>query len=502
MIIRNLTRRLGLMFLSLGLLTTAQAADLQTNLVVNPSFEEVDDGDLGPFESVRFFDWEDVDGDEDDNFAYFYSFGYSGTPQPPDSGDFHFTGGFTTVAGEPLLTQTIALDSGATADAIAGGDAPFYLSAFFSTFQDQLEASSVRVQFLDGGNVLGEAAIGGVDFLGGLPVISGQRYWGQDVANGIIPAATTDVQIDILPNGDATNYDGYLDLVDFRVGGLPTDEALVLEVNQSGVASIVNETGDPIELNYYEINSSAGALNANTWNSLQDQDLEQNGAPGTGNGWEEAGGSGPNVLSEAFWLGDSTLDTGSQWNLGTIGVPSAGDNLTFRYGLPNGLLLHGIVQAPDGGTMVGDTNGDGAVDAHDIDFLYAALRSPEPDASLDLNSDGVVDTADVDRLVIDILGSNYGDSDGSGIFNSSDFVAVFGIGEYEDAIDGNSTWTDGDWNGDADFDSSDLVFVFQKGSFVAASTASVPEPTTATIALAGLLVGASQFRSRRRTKRC
>ena len=62
-----------------------------------------------------------------------------------------------------------------------------------------------------------------------------------------------------------------------------------------------------------------------------------------------------------------------------------------------------------------------------------------------------------------------GDSNHDGIFDSGDFVVVFQAGEYEDGIDGNSTFEEGDWNGDGDFSSADFVFVFQIGNYVAAA---------------------------------
>lgn len=58
-----------------------------------------------------------------------------------------------------------------------------------------------------------------------------------------------------------------------------------------------------------------------------------------------------------------------------------------------------------------------------------------------------------------------GDSNGDGVFDSGDLVAVFTAGEYEDGIPNNSTFAEGDWNGDGDFDSTDLVFVFANGDF-------------------------------------
>jgi hypothetical protein len=58
-----------------------------------------------------------------------------------------------------------------------------------------------------------------------------------------------------------------------------------------------------------------------------------------------------------------------------------------------------------------------------------------------------------------------GDVTGDGRVDSSDLVFLFQVGEYEDRLPGNSTFSEGDWNGDGDFTSSDLVFLFQRGPF-------------------------------------
>lgn len=65
-----------------------------------------------------------------------------------------------------------------------------------------------------------------------------------------------------------------------------------------------------------------------------------------------------------------------------------------------------------------------------------------------------------------------GDSNGDGIFNSADLIAVFAAGEYEDGIENNSTFEEGDWNGDGEFDSGDLVYVFQERTYVRSATRS------------------------------
>jgi hypothetical protein len=89
-----------------------------------------------------------------------------------------------------------------------------------------------------------------------------------------------------------------------------------------------------------------------------------------------------------------------------------------------------------------------------------------------------------------------GDVNIDGVFNSGDLVHVFQVGEYEDAIAGNSTWSDGDWTNDNEFDSSDLVAAFQQGNYVEAASPvnGIPEPTSAVL----LLIGCYVFRGHRR----
>ena len=58
-----------------------------------------------------------------------------------------------------------------------------------------------------------------------------------------------------------------------------------------------------------------------------------------------------------------------------------------------------------------------------------------------------------------------GDANGDGVFNSDDLLSVFQSGEFEDAIVGNSDFSEGDWNGDGEFDSRDFVFAFTYGIF-------------------------------------
>lgn len=105
-------------------------------------------------------------------------------------------------------------------------------------------------------------------------------------------------------------------------------------------------------------------------------------------------------------------------------------------------------------------------------LLETELRGIEWVDDSDIDRDGDVDilftTNDLNRgRQVTVLATRViGDSDDNGVFDSSDLVAVFQTGEYEDAVENNSTFDDGDWNGDGDFNSSDLVYAFQKGGYV------------------------------------
>ena len=140
----------------------------------------------------------------------------------------------------------------------------------------------------------------------------------------------------------------------------------------------------------------------------------------------------------------------------------------------------------------GDFNGDGILDADDIDALHLAIRTLSTDLQFDLNDDGMLDELDSETLVEDLIGTYYGDANLDGFFDSNDVVEVLAMNEYEDGIGGNSGWIDGDWNGDAEFSSDDIVLALASGCYEGCgetlTTSAVPEPSTWCLAVAGIAI--------------
>ena len=126
-------------------------------------------------------------------------------------------------------------------------------------------------------------------------------------------------------------------------------------------------------------------------------------------------------------------------------------------------------------TIAGDFNGNGNLDAADIDLLSAAVREGSQAKRFDLSNDGQLDETDRRIWLGDLKGTILGDSNLDGRWNSTDFVIAFRFGQYQDSIPQNSSWSAGDWNGDGDFNSSDIVAAFQNGGY-AQGVRAVPEP--------------------------
>jgi hypothetical protein len=139
-----------------------------------------------------------------------------------------------------------------------------------------------------------------------------------------------------------------------------------------------------------------------------------------------------------------------------------------------------------GGATPGDFNNDGQLDALDIELLSSEVRAGTNMAAFDVTSDGLVNESDRQHWVSTLRKTWFGDANMDGQFDSADLVEVLGIGEYEDGVDNNSTWAEGDWDGNANFSSGDFVTALADGGYEAGprpAIAAVPEPSCLTATL-------------------
>jgi hypothetical protein len=259
------------------------------------------------------------------------------------------------------------------------GEAAYKLSAQMSSYLDDNDGGNVQVDFKDtGGATIGSAIISDPDF-------GPNNVWSLNSGVGLVPNGTRSMRVSIFGTPRNAGADGYMDNIDVRL--VPAaDELLFLEVNTAnGQTSIKNQSGDPVDIDYYEIESASNALNATAWNSLQEQNLP--GFPagnGSGNGWEQFGGSNSGVLGESFLTGTSRVSDSTSISLGAAFNVGGTRDLVFRYG-----IQAGQVTSPSG-----DYNNNGVVDAADYvvwrDSLNQSVTIPND------TTPGTVTPADYD----------------------------------------------------------------------------------------------------------
>ena len=171
-----------------------------------------------------------------------------------------------------------------------------------------------------------------------------------------------------------------------------------------------------------------------------------------------------------------------------------GDAVDIEFGLSN------LGFEPPAG-IPGDFDNDSMLTASDIDALSGAIRAASNEAQFDLNGDSQVNDADRTVWVQDLKNTYIGDSNLDGLFNSSDLVAVFSVGKFEQDVDAG--WADGDWTGDGRFNTGDFVAAFGDGGFEAgprAATQAVPEPASCGLLLLGGLLALGTVQARRASK--
>jgi PEP-CTERM motif len=360
--VTNWRRKLMASLVAGGMLAPSalNAANLDTNLAVDPGFENVDTGTTCCYNNfaVKLNSWNQgtITG-----FAYNYGLGFDDGGPLAGGGTFFFgAGGTNSTTSPPPITspgevaQNIDVSTGATATQIASGEAAVVLSGFFTAYNNQGLRGSLHVDFLNsGGTSLGSTVIKS----------DPPTPWHEERGAALVPVGTATLRASVFGDG----YNAYIDNVDVRVTNA-TNELMYLEVNTTnGQVAIKNQTGDPINIEYYKIESATGALNTAGWNSLQDQNLT--GFPagnGSGNGWEQFGNSSASRIGEAYLTGTSQVS-----NNGTIGLGAAfnvggAHNLVFTYGTVAGPVVN----------PAGDFNSDGVVDAADYVFWRKNDGSP------------------------------------------------------------------------------------------------------------------------------
>jgi hypothetical protein len=214
-----IAKKLGWVFAGSALISpTVEAAPLDVNLTVNPSFEDSSPAGWGGFSS------------------YDYSLGYTG-PAPAGAGLRYFTG------TEGLVTQSHSqtIDLMGNAAAIDAGQINYNLSAFFSTYHGQNDHTAITADFRNATNTLigSSSTIGGFSFVQGLASLPVLRVWGQNSTNGLVPSGTRSVLLRLDTTRLAgTAADGYTDLVDFRISAIPEPGTLALfAIGGAGVAA-------------------------------------------------------------------------------------------------------------------------------------------------------------------------------------------------------------------------------------------------------------------------
>ena len=146
----------------------------------------------------------------------------------------------------------------------------------------------------------------------------------------------------------------------------------------------------------------------------------------------------------------------------------------------------------------GDYNGNGELDAGDLDLQAVEIAGGQDPPEFDLTGDGLVNEDDRIFWLHDLKSTWVGDADLDGLFDSADFVAVFVEGLYETGE--AAGWAQGDWNADLVFDSGDFVAAFVDGGYeigaFPGAVQAVPEPSSLVLALLSLvgLVGLARRR--------
>lgn len=137
--------------------------------------------------------------------------------------------------------------------------------------------------------------------------------------------------------------------------------------------------------------------------------------------------------------------------------------------LPGAPLQAAYIVEYGGLPREGDFNGDGKLTPHDIDLMSMAIRDSTNISVFDLNLDGQVDQRDHSTLILQTIGTVFGDANLDRQVGFDDFLLL--AAEFGNA----GGWASGDFNGSLHVTFDD--FLLLANAFDAsARIASVPEP--------------------------
>ena len=237
-----------------------------------------------------------------------------------------------------------------------------------------------------------------------------------------------------IPNGATQSFS-----ISVLTTGVVRDVDVTLNLDHPHTADLVGRLMSP-DGTMVELFANVGGAGTNFHNTLLDDEastpIDSGIAPFTGS------------FQPAGTLGDfDNKQAGGTW---TLQITDDASNPDF--GSVLGLSLTIDVAAD----LDGNVNHDHAVDAADIDLLFANLNSS--DAIYDLNQDGGVDRSDVDELVMNLLSTHYGDTDLDQNIDISDFNDS--VTNYDPAgLHSFNSWSMGNFDSDEDVDIYDLIKV-------------------------------------------
>jgi hypothetical protein len=361
-----------------------QAANLNTNLLINAGFENVDLGTVGNYSGPKILDWTTTGGISAFAYAHEGQGGqgadYANGKPLAGGGQYYFSAGNGTpvdVTAAGQFYQDINVSTGPSGTLIAGGNAAFKLSAFFSSYLTQGDFGSVNVSFLNNSAVsIGNATVKDTT----------TNAWGQDFIGGIIPVGTATVRVSVFGTALSGGPDGYVDNVDFQVTNEVIQPALALTIDRdNGAMTLANRTGASVNISGYQITSAFEGLLPTSWLSIADNYDQGNPGPNQVDGahqWSKL----TDATSRAD-LSEADLASGVGASLAhtkTVNLSSGGgwirnpnEDVVFKY-VSNGQVVNGIVTYVDNGGVSfaqGDLNTDGAINAADWTVLKTNLHT-------------------------------------------------------------------------------------------------------------------------------